>query len=47
VFLAFLSFVGGILVLFAPAQNQPLMLIGWKVADSQPLPAKLHLRPEV
>lgn len=43
----FCSFVGWILLLFAPAQNQPLTLIGWRWAASQPLPLKLHFLPEV
>jgi hypothetical protein len=46
VFLAFRSLVAGILVLLAPAQNQPLTLTGWKVVASHPLPGKLHLRPD-
>ena len=41
------SLVGRILLLLAPAQNQPLTLMGWRWAASQPLPLKLHLRPEV
>ena len=40
-------FVAGNLAFPAPVQNQPFTLIGWKCAASQPLPWKLHLRPEV
>ena len=39
--------VAGIRAFPAPAQNHPLVLIGWKIACSQPLPLKLHLRPDV
>ena len=34
-------------LLFPSAQNQPLMLTGWRLDDSQPLFRKLHLRPLV
>ena len=39
--------VGGILPFPAPAQNHPLVLMGWRWSASQPLPLKLHFRPEV
>ena len=45
--LAALVLVAGIRAFPAPAQNHPLVLIGWKIACSQPLPLKLHLRPDV
>ena len=41
------TFVGGILVFPAPAQNQPFTLMGCKCSASHPLPLKLHFRPEV
>ena len=39
--------VFGMRVFPAPAQNQPLILMGCRCSASQPLPLKLHLRPEV
>merc|ERR1712223_126908 len=41
------TFVGGILVFPAPAQNQPFTLMGCKCSASHPLPLELHFRPEV
>ena len=43
----FLTSVFGMRVFPAPAQNQPLILMGCRCSASQPLPLKLHLRPEV
>ena len=39
--------VGGMRALLAPAQNQPLMMMGERCAASQPLFWKLHFLPLV